>query len=260
MTNRQKRLAAVLEGNLPDNETLGESSDTRRKSVKRGKKNKIEKCGFDHCFVTEHDWNVQMVCCDNCDVWFHCICESLTPLEELSLTDVTPYVCFKCSGKNDRIDEMSKKILILVEEEDQMKEQLIEAQTACDDLRSKYLKVVGEKEAQLNEALEQLSVVRQAYHGNVMVGNRCLKVLTNYASLTAVIQKENPDLYSKLNESFECFSKAMKLIMERRFLENDEIEDLCQLCYKFGEIFPQHFPKRNITRKIHELVYNVPYS
>ena len=47
----------------------------------------------------------------------------------------------------------------------------------------------------------------------------------------------------------------MKLMMARRFLTKEEINYLCEKC---GEIFPKYFPARNITRKIHKFVFNVP--
>ena len=46
--------------------------------------------------------------------------------------------------------------------------------------------------------------------------------------------------------------------MAHRFLNEDEISTVESLCYKFGQKFPIFFPQRNITRKIHELVFNVP--
>ena len=47
--------------------------------------------------------------------------------------------------------------------------------------------------------------------------------------------------------------------MARKFLTNNEVIAVVELCHQFGRIFPVNFPNRNITRKIHELVFNVPH-
>ena len=87
-----------------------------------------------------------------------------------------------------------------------------------------------------------------------MVGNHCIKVLENYPVLTSVLG-ETGAMYDWM---FSTLSDIMKLVMARRFLEDDEIDRLEQLCHSFGAKFPMVFPDRNITFKIHELVFNVP--
>ena len=82
-------------------------------------------------------------------------------------------------------------------------------------------------------------------------------VLNNYLELVTVISSKK-ELYAQFEEVFHLFSCAMKLMMARRFLTKEEINYLCNLCEKFGEIFPKHFHARNITMKIHKFVFNVP--
>ena len=118
------------------------------------------------------------------------------------------------------------------------------------------MNMVGEREKKLNDALESIKVIRQAYHGNVMVGNHCVIVLKKFKTLTNVIVDK--DVCEKFNAVFNLFSKIMNLLMARRFLSEEEVNSLEILCYEFGTIFPAYFPYRNITRKIHELVFNVP--
>eukprot|EP00112_Aurelia_sp_Birch-Aquarium-sp1_P023111 Seg6757.3 transcript_id=Seg6757.3/GoldUCD/mRNA.D3Y31 product="hypothetical protein" protein_id=Seg6757.3/GoldUCD/D3Y31 len=43
-----------------------------------------------------------------------------------------------------------------------------------------------------------------------------------------------------------------------RFLLEDEIQELQTLCYRFGDLLPVFFPERNLTCKMHELVFMVP--
>ena len=59
---------------------LAKGSDLRVKSKKR--KAAIEKY-HSYCFVTKHDIDIQWVQCDQCNNWYHTMCEALTPLEEI---------------------------------------------------------------------------------------------------------------------------------------------------------------------------------
>ena len=63
-----------------------------------------------------------------------------------------------------------------------------------------------------------------------MVGNHCIKVLENYPVLTSVLG-ETGAMYDWM---FSTLSDIMKLVMARRFLEDDEIDRLEQLCHSFG--------------------------
>ena len=44
----------------------------------------------------------------------------------------------------------------------------------------------------------------------------------------------------------------------QQVLEKEEILTLTERCDEFGQKFPIYFPQRNITPKIHELVFNIP--
>ena len=91
-----------------------------------------------------------------------------------------------------------------------------------------------------------------------MVGNHCVIVLKSYLVLTSVISDKKED-FGIFNEIFfNIFDKMMSLVMARRFLNNEEIERLEGLCNDFRKKFPIYFLTLNITRKIHELIFNVP--
>ena len=47
-------------------------------------------------------------------------------------------------------------------------------------------------------------------------------------------------------------------MMARRWLSDEEVQTLVSLCHRFGELFPVTFPNRNITRKIHAFIFDVP--
>ena len=98
------------------------------------------------------------------------MCETLSPLEELSLSDAR-YQCATCSGVEDINEVYHRKINTLIEEEDVLKGIEIEAKIKCDNLKAAFSKVMVVPETQLDDTLEKIKVVCQAYHGNVMVGN-----------------------------------------------------------------------------------------
>ena len=117
---------------------------------------------------------------------------------------------------------------------------------------------MGSREKLLNRKLEDMTVIRQAYHGNVFVGNHCKLVLNKYKTLCNVVA-DKPDFHHKINTVFGIFSKICPLLfLKSRHLTSDEIASIKQLCIEFGEVFPVVFPECNVTRKIHELIFTVP--
>ena len=58
-----------------------------------------------------------------CDKWYHKMCEMLTPLEQLSLSNlIYKCLCCTCGEKLNRADIYSTKISALIEVEDAMNE------------------------------------------------------------------------------------------------------------------------------------------
>ena len=259
MINRMNRYVAVIKGDERENIRLSDVSDTRRKSKKS--KEKVKKCRSPNCFVTKHDINVQWVACDTCDEWYHTMCETLTPLEEITTVNEDEiYKCIECSHDappQDRKELFSIKIASLIDEEDMFNERVIEDKIKCDNFQATYRSIVGSREKRLNDALESIKVVRQAYHGNVMVGNHCVIVLKKYYVLTSVIDDQIV-VREHFDKTFSLLASIMNLVMTRRFLTESECTDLEEKCTHFGDIFPIFFPDRKITRKIHELIFNIP--
>ena len=189
-------------------------SDASRKS--KSKRKDVEKCHHLFCCITIHDQNVEWVQCDMRDNWLHTMCDGLTPEEEMSLSN-QEYTCITC--KEIYISEvLDNKIAQLLSEEDDITKSKIEAKVKCENFKAQYVNMQGEKEMMLNDALEEIKVVRQAYHGNVMVGNHSVIVLKKYKVLTSVIE-EDVVYYSRFNEIFDIFSQAMHYMMVRRFLK-----------------------------------------
>ena len=56
---------------------------------------------------------------------------------------------------------------------------------------------------------------------------------------------------------FLYYLELDKLISAKRFLTETEINTAKTLCMGFGN-FTKYFPNENISRKIHELIFDVP--
>ena len=148
------------------------------------------------------------------------------------------YKCLSCTaGNTDQPDEeqRSEKFSVkiaLIDEEEMMNAELIDSKIKCDNYQAKYRSVIGLHEKALNDALEAIKVIRQAYHGNVMVRKHCVMVLKKFTVLTSVIKEDESCL------QFEEIFTLLALVMARRFLIPEEIERLENLCSKFGAKFP----------------------
>jgi hypothetical protein len=129
-------------------------------------------------------------------------------------------------------------------------------QIECKDLEKKSRSSMGTHEKALLQALDDMNVQRQAYHGNVFVGNHCKIVLRNHLKLCSVI--DDAAIRNKFLRVFSVFNKLQPILFKRKFLSDDEIIELCQYTDLFACEFHACFPNESITRKMHELTFNVP--
>ena len=121
--------------------------------------------------------------------------------------------------------------------------------------------VDGEKK--LLSIFDEIGVKRQAYHGNVFIGNHCQVILAkdknqvfNFVKLCSVLTDEvTRDHFVEL---FRIYSEARLLMARRHLLSKNKKVTLKFLCYNFGALFPVYFPTNTLTRKTHELVFHVP--
>ena len=106
------------------------------------------------------------------------------------------------------------------------------------------------------ETLDSIKVVRQAYHGDVFIGNHCKIISTNYEKLCSVVSDE-PEFHEHISESFWIYSELDKLISAKRFLTDVEILSIKELCMGFGK-FTVNFRNETVARRMHELIFDVP--
>ena len=65
-----------------------------------------------------------------------------------------------------------------------------------------------------------IKLVRQAYHGNVFVGNHCKIILKNYEKLCDVVSDE-PEFHEHISERFRICLEVDKLISAKRFFDRN---------------------------------------
>ena len=115
---------------------------------------------------------------------------------------------------------------------------------------------IGDTECQLLETKDSINVVRQAYHGNVFIGNHCKIILNNYEKLGSVVSDE-PEFHEHISESFLIYSEPDKLISAKRFLTEVQILSIKELCMGFGKL-TVNCQNETATRQMHELIFGVP--
>ena len=121
---------------------------------------------------------------------------------------------------------------------------------------------MAESEKQLLRILDEIGVTRQAYHGNVFIGNHCKVILAKDKNQVYNFEKLCSILSDRLErehfiEVFRLYNEARSLMARKRILLDHEKKRVTSLCYKFGELFPVYFSRVALTRKIHELVFDV---
>ena len=108
---------------------------------------------------------------------------------------------------------------------------IAELKSHCEALKDSIDSNIGDYECQLLETLDRIKVVHQAHHGNVFIRNHYKIILKSYEKLCDVVSDE-PEFHEHISECSRIYSK----------LGN----------------FTKYFPNENISRKIHELIFDVP--
>ena len=111
----------------------------------------------------------------------------------------------------------------------------------------------------------KLGVKRQAFHGEVFVGNHCKVILSknknnvyNFEELCNVLS-DNVEAKKHLIAVFTVYSQAHELMTHRNFMNEHDISQLVALTEKFGTIYPTFFClSYSITLKMHDFIFDVP--
>ena len=84
----------------------------------------------------------------------------------------------------------------------------------------------------------------------------CVKILDNHNVICDFVQ--DPTMRENLREIFRIVTDLRPLLYANRFLTEDEITTVCDLCDKLGEAYPVKLYGESIFRKVHKLICTVP--
>ena len=147
------------------------------------------------CVLTAWDYDLGQIQCNSCLAWYHCTCEGIITSNYTAVTSAKEYMCVRCKEARQPaaydldffIEYVKSKLVELEKEQIELDNLFVSLTDECSSLKSQQEDKVGPKEKQLLGVLDDLKVDRQAYHGNVFVGNHCKIILRNYDALLKVI-------------------------------------------------------------------------
>ena len=193
------------------------------------------------------------------------MCEGIPGCEYPQVELRAHHICSKCRELDEHsvFEDIVCKIESLHNDVKSLEIAINELTVKCEKFRQESGNSMGDFECCLLRILDDIGVKRQAYHGNVFVGNHCKVILAkdrngvfNFSKLCSVLPNES--LKKKFFDLFELYSVARNLMARKGYLNSEEIDTLVFNCHEFGAKFPVYFPDVPLTRKIHELAFDVP--
>ena len=150
------------------------------------------------------------------------LCEGVASSEIAKVMARKTYNCLLCSDKVSDLDSLKKHNVARLESLRE-KQKIVEIEIKllrdlCIHLKNQTENLVGPTEKNLLKVLDLIKVVRQAYHGNVFVGNHCKIILKNFLELCDVISRGAPKVCKSLKEVFGIFSGPHLFLPQSRLL------------------------------------------
>ena len=214
---------------------------------------------------SQFDDKLEWVQCDQCEDRLHMMCKGIPGCEYPQVELMAHYICSKCQElyEHSIYEDIVCKRESLHHKVKSLEFAINELMVKCEKFRQESGNSVGDFECRLLRILNDIGVKRQAYHGNVFVGNHCKVILAkdrngvfNFSKLCSVLPDEN--LKKRFFDLFELYSVAQNLMAYKGYLNSEEFDTLVFSCYEFGAKFPVYFPDVPLTHKIHELAFDVP--
>uniref|UniRef100_A0A7M5VGC9 Uncharacterized protein n=1 Tax=Clytia hemisphaerica TaxID=252671 RepID=A0A7M5VGC9_9CNID len=252
----RERFDAVLAGNIKELHSIAKAFDNSCST----KNPKFEKCTGIKCFLSCYDSDVFWVACDVCKCWKHCMCELIPSSEQAYYSNEvdSKYTCLTCRGKDvDDISDLFKDVINkIVCRQESAEASFQRSSHTLAMLEEETVKTMGPIEIDLHRRLNEINVDRQAFHGEVFVGNHCKIVLAKHKYLCECLDGDK--VGTQIEAVLEIFAKLVPLIFTKKDLDEEEITELTNLCNEYGRVFPKSFPAENLTVKMHSLIFSVP--
>ena len=149
------------------------------------KSNPMRKCKSMSCIISGFDDRISWIQCDSCKLWFHMLCEGVVTSDFSKISAVRLYKCLCCRKIVSNLHEMIPFIASTLEA---LRDNQASVEQQFHSLSDECLLF----KQQLLTTLDDLGVIRQAYHGNMFGGNHCKIILNNCAKVCAVISNAAP--------------------------------------------------------------------
>ena len=193
------------------------------------------------------------------------MCEVISDRDIEQIDRMPTYEYLRCQrfSVQEVFQHLEHQIKHLKSEKHSLEAEVLALSDICKKYRQDQENSMGESEKQLLKILDKIGFKRQAYYGNVFIGNHCKVILAKDKNQVYNSEKICSVLSERLErehfiEVFRLYSEARSLMDRKHILLDHEKARLTSLCYKFGELFPVYFPRVALTRKNHELVFDVP--
>ena len=216
------------------------------------------KCN-EKCITSKFDQNPATVACSNCQKNCHLICESFVELEESNQT-----LCCKCDNFDvserlqDKVNDIERQKTEMLAKLRKIHSNITKENYELSKRREQVDFFVGPVEKELERILEEdLRIKRQEFASGVWVGNQVKKIIENYEKL-AVVLLPKPHLHTGFLEFGKVLKSLHHLSQAKRWLTEDEIQQVEQDCRAIGHIYPRVFQPVSITPKLHDVIFELP--
>ena len=261
--NDLKRIAFFENGQLKEAE---EASRENYAKQNKKKANKRQSCDAVSCILftidVENDWDQTFTCKNTCKI--HLRCEGIAFVNE---DEELPegYECGQCEKKKPN-HEWIKETLISKNHEFTQKQLSINLRITSLKAEIDYNEhleetVSGPRQRQFKEALKKLGDVAR-FHGGDLQGKQVQKLLDDARNETFEIIdciKDEKVLHEKYSSTLTCLANVSDALKtEGEDFDEDDIQMVKEICESWGELWPIHFPERNITPIGHILSFVLP--
>ena len=125
-------------------------------------------------------------------------------LKRSQFNEYKDFRCLQCTSGSE-IGQwthfLDNKFRIILQEQTELERETSSPSLRCQSHVEEYHDAIGPCGQKLLDSLNDLKVERQAYHGDVFVGNHCYILLQN-CSILCSVSNDMPDLHEKCESVF----------------------------------------------------------
>ena len=241
----KKRIYHVL------NDKSRELENLVKKRFKGGRSNRRFKRCNDFCLLSKFDPQPASVPCTTCHKDMHLEC-GLFKLDE----ETGKSVCHSCSSDNSKQhleDAILNVTAVINDDMDKVRKMEADVNLEKLDLQRKESSVkqyMGPHEREFERILEEeIGVARQEHFTGCWVGNHIDKII-HLAHLISPVLSDLPEDKENFDNYVNVLKRLHPLTKARRFLTDDELDEVEECCTQIGHLYPKTFKPASITPKV----------